>query len=43
MVRALNLEGYSSEETTEIREVILEQTRTAIEAMYQLNKDKNLS
>ncbi len=40
MVRALNLEGYSSEETKEIRGVILEQTRTAIEAMYQLNKDK---
>ena len=43
MVRALDLEGYSSEETTEIREVILEQTRTAIEALYQLKKDKNLS
>jgi AcrR family transcriptional regulator len=40
MVRALNLEGYSSEEITEIREVILEQTRTAIEALYQLKKDK---
>jgi AcrR family transcriptional regulator len=41
MVRALNLEGYSSGETTEIRGVILEQTRTTIEAMYQLKKDKN--
>jgi AcrR family transcriptional regulator len=40
MVRALDLEGYSSEETSEIRGVILEQTRNAIEAMYQLNKDK---
>jgi AcrR family transcriptional regulator len=40
MVRALDLEGYSSEETTEIRGVILEQTRAAIEAMYQLKKDK---
>jgi hypothetical protein len=43
MVRALDLEGYSSEETTEIRDVILEQTRAAIEAMYQLKKDKNIS
>lgn len=43
MVRALDLEGYSSEETTEIRGVILEQTRAAIEAMYRLKKDKNLS
>jgi AcrR family transcriptional regulator len=40
IVRALNLEGYSSEETSEVRGVILEQTRNAIEAMYQLNKDK---
>ena len=32
-VRALGLEGYSSEETTEIRNVILEQTRGVIEAM----------
>jgi AcrR family transcriptional regulator len=43
MVRALGLEGYSSEETTEIRGVILEQTRAAIEEMYRLKKDKNLS
>ena len=40
MVRALDLEGYSSKETTEIRGVILEQTRSAIEAMYQRKKDK---
>ena len=32
-VRALGLEGYSPEETTEIRNVILEQTRGVIEAM----------
>jgi hypothetical protein len=43
MVRALDLEGYSSEETTEIRGVILEQTRAAIEAMYRLKKDKKKS
>lgn len=41
MVRALGMEGYSSEETTEIRDVILEQTRAAIEAIYRLKKDKN--
>jgi AcrR family transcriptional regulator len=33
IVRALDLEGYSSEETSEIRNVILEQTRGVIEAM----------
>jgi AcrR family transcriptional regulator len=43
MVRALNLEGYSPEETAQIQGVILEQTRIAVEAMYQLKKDKNLS
>jgi len=32
-VRALGLEGYSPEETAEIRNVILEQTRGLIEAM----------
>jgi len=32
-VRALGLEGYSPEETAEIRNVILEQTRGVIEAM----------
>jgi hypothetical protein len=32
-VRALGLEGYSSDETAEIRRVILEQTRGMIEAM----------
>jgi len=40
MVRALDLEGYSSEETAEIRGVILEQTRAAIEELYRLKKDK---
>jgi len=34
------LEGYSSEETAEIRGVILEQTRAAIEELYRLKKDK---
>jgi len=33
MVRALGLKGYSSEETAEIRRVILEQTRGMIKAM----------
>lgn len=33
MVRALDFEGYSADETAEIRRVILEQTRTVIEAM----------
>ena len=37
MVRALGLKGYSPEETAEIRGVILEQTRTTIEAMSPLN------
>ena len=32
-VRALGLKGYSSDETAEIRRVILEQTRSMIEAM----------
>ncbi|MFZ0484263.1 MAG: CerR family C-terminal domain-containing protein [Desulfobacterales bacterium] len=40
IVRALDLEGYSSEETAEIRGVILEQTRAAIEELYRLKKDK---
>jgi hypothetical protein len=37
MVRALGLKGYSPEETAEIRDVILEQTRTTIEAMSHSN------
>ena len=40
MVRALGMEGYSPEETAEIRGVILEQTRTAIEAMSRRREDK---
>jgi TetR/AcrR family transcriptional regulator, regulator of cefoperazone and chloramphenicol sensitivity len=36
MVRFLNLEGYSPAETSEIRTVILEQTRAALEAMFRL-------
>jgi AcrR family transcriptional regulator len=38
MVRALGLKGYSPEETAEIRCVILEQTRAAIEAMSRPGK-----
>jgi hypothetical protein len=40
MVRALGLKGYSPEETAEIRDVILEQTRTTIEAMSHSNGKK---
>ena len=32
-VRALGLKGYSTDETAEIRRVILEQTRSMIEGM----------
>ncbi len=39
MVRALGLEGYTPEETAEIRSVILEQTRTTIEAMFRSKGD----
>ena len=40
MVRALGLNGYSPEETAEIRGVILEQTRIAIEGMFRLSGDQ---
>jgi len=36
MVRAMGLEGYSAKETEEIRRVILEQTRGAMETLTQL-------
>ena len=39
MVRALGLKGYSPEETAEIRGVILEQTRSALEAMSHSSGD----
>jgi TetR/AcrR family transcriptional regulator, regulator of cefoperazone and chloramphenicol sensitivity len=40
MVRSLGLEGYSSEETAEIRGVILEQTRITIDAMFHSNENQ---